>query len=157
MQSTHVEGPLSVALTNEHHRLDSLWSEVRTNLENDISAERIARLQVFKKELRRHILDEEMTLFPDFEERTGMSGSGPTAVMRSEHRQLEALIEELIKTLGPHGDTAQAIEQANALSFLMDSHDKKEERILYPMMDRAFGEQKSSALLAKISLSRRDS
>jgi len=38
----------------------------------------------------------------------------------------------------------------------MESHDKKEEGMLYPMMDRAFGEEEGSTLLARTSLGRSD-
>ncbi len=154
MPSTPVEGSLSSALTSEHRRLDELWNETRRTVENDASAERITRLEAFGKELRRHILDEEEILFPRFEERTGTRAGGPTAVMRMEHRQMEALIQELITTLGKGSGPVQVAEQTKVFSSLMDGHDKKEEGMLYPMMDRAFGEVEGPALLAKTSLGR---
>jgi len=47
-------------------------------------------------------------------------------------------------------------ERANAFSFLIESQDKREGGMLYPMMDRVFGEEERSALLARTSLGRRD-
>ncbi len=55
-------------------------------------------------------------MFPRFEERTGTRAGGPAAVMRMEHRQMEALIQELITTLGKGGGSAQVAEQAKAFS-----------------------------------------
>jgi regulator of cell morphogenesis and NO signaling len=95
-------------------------------------------------------------LFPAFEERTEMKAGRPTTVMRMEHRQMEALVQDMITTLGRGGDSARVVERANAFSSLMESYDKKEEGMLYPMMDRAFGEEERSALLARTSLGRRD-
>lgn len=143
-------------LSNEHHRLEALWTDARSTLENGAPVERTAPVEALGKELRRHIRDEEEVLFPAFEERTGMKTGGPTTVMRMEHRQMEALVRDMITTLGRGGDSAQVVERANAFSSLMESHDKKEEGMLYPMMDRAFGEEEGSALLARTSLGRRD-
>jgi iron-sulfur cluster repair protein YtfE (RIC family) len=88
----------------------------------------------FRGELLAHFATEEEVLFPAFEERTGMV-VGPTQVMRGEHDQMRALIEQM--------DSAQAqlarqpfAGAAETLLVLMQQHNMKEENILYPMCDR---------------------
>ena len=98
--------------------------------------------------LDRHIEVEEQILFPLFERMTGMTGAGPTFVMRSEHVDIRRLM----------GDTAAALEAADparadaSLDGLLDvlgSHNMKEERILYPMTDEAAGDDPARDDLVK--------
>lgn len=152
MRAPGKQGLLTGVLTGEHRKLDQLWNEVQKAADSGAAAAG-ARFETFALELRRHIRDEEEILFPGFDERTGMT-AGPTAVMRMEHRQMEALLQELGLEFGNPG-SPQIGEQTGALSALLDSHDKKEEGMLYPMMDRVFDEEESSALLAKTSLNHR--
>lgn len=92
----------------------------------------------FRDEIEAHFSVEESTLFPAFEQRTGMRG-GPTQVMRMEHAQMRGLLEEL----------AEAVESRDADSFggisetllvLMQQHNLKEENILYPMCDQSLAQ-----------------
>lgn len=156
VESIRNEGLLSGPLTSEHRKLDELWNQTHGALEG-ASTERGALLETFGGELRRHIQDEENVLFAAFEARTGMTGGGPTMVMRIEHREMEALLQELGALFGSDNDTVQTVKRANAFCTLLDSHDKKEEGMLYPTMDRVFGEASSAELLARTGLGRRES
>jgi hemerythrin-like domain-containing protein len=156
MSEASIKDSLNGALTAEHRRLDQLWDETQEALANDSSPKLLARLEAFEQTLRQHIADEEEVLFPCFEERTGMRPGGPTVVMRMEHRQMEALLRELMLTISEGSDSFHVFERVNAFSALMDGHDKKEEGVLYPMMERAFGGAERRALLAKTSLGRRN-
>jgi iron-sulfur cluster repair protein YtfE (RIC family) len=91
-----------------------------------------------RHELERHIAMEERVLFPAFEKHSGMSGSGPTQVMRTEHGQLRALLEALSGAVRDR-DEKRYLRFADALDGLLRQHNAKEERILYPMLDAALG------------------
>jgi iron-sulfur cluster repair protein YtfE (RIC family) len=143
------EGSVSDALNAEHRRLELLWKKARGALEQKATAG--PALKSFGDGLRQHIRDEEEVLFPVFEERTGMSATaGPTAVMRMEHRQFEALLIDLAGPFDGQAAPETILQAADALSRLLDDHDAKEEGMLYPMMDRAFRPDEKAALLARI-------
>ena len=57
------------------------------------------RVWRFQDALLHHFAMEEEVMFPAFEARTGMT-QGPTAVMRSEHRQMTDLLNRMS---GRHG------------------------------------------------------
>jgi iron-sulfur cluster repair protein YtfE (RIC family) len=84
--------------------------------------------------LEAHFTAEEETLFPAFERASGMR-SGPTAVMREEHRQMRELLQMLQQALYRQDGEAFA-GVAETLLILMQQHNMKEENILYPMCDR---------------------
>ena len=92
----------------------------------------------FKGGLERHIAWEEDILFPLFEEKTGMTGTGPTEVMRMEHEQIKQLLEAIrhCLQLGTECDSGGA-----ALIEILDAHNQKQEQILYPAIDDLFTEQ----------------
>lgn len=96
--------------------------------------------------LELHLSSEEETLFPAFEDKTGMR-TGPTAMMRLEHGQMRSLLGSLSAAVAARSgdDFAGAAE---TLLVLMQQHNLKEENILYPMCDRALDD---AALLATIT------
>lgn len=144
-------------LQTDHRRLDGLWEEYQRGLRSGNLAEAQTRFAEFALGLRRHIRMEENVLFPAFEERSGMRGMGPTAVMRSEHREIQALLEGIMGALAGAGDSAAAPravqEQAEALYALLQSHDDKEESVLYPMSDRMLGERERDDLVREMQAS----
>ncbi len=87
----------------------------------------------------RHIAWEEQILFPLFEDLTGMKDMGPTAVMREEHRQIEAALEAIHAKV-EHRDLDSAPQEA-ALMEVLKFHNDKEETILYPAIDHMVGEK----------------
>jgi iron-sulfur cluster repair protein YtfE (RIC family) len=86
-------------------------------------------------QLEAHFASEEELLFPAFEAETGMR-SGPTEVMRGEHRQMRQLLAQMRAALESRdGDDFGG--GAETLLILMQQHNMKEENILYPMCDQA--------------------
>jgi hemerythrin-like domain-containing protein/uncharacterized protein (DUF2249 family) len=162
-------GPRTISefLGADHHRLTGYWDEfleaVKTcelhfeTLSPTGRGHRVAsvdRLSEFIFGLRRHIRMEEEHFFPLFEERSRMpAGSGPTAVMRAEHREIEATLKEMEKFLSV-GDCATVIQTIEGKpvhpSSLFSSHDTKEERMLYPMADRLFTQEEKDQLCFKM-------
>lgn len=89
----------------------------------------------FRAEMLAHFATEEEVLFPAFEATTGMVG-GPTSMMRFEHSQMRALLDEMATGIDACDGRAFS-GAAETLLVLMQQHNMKEENILYPMCDRA--------------------
>ena len=64
--------------------------------------------------------------------------TGPTAVMRMEHRQILQMLESLQDALARR-DRNDCLGLTETLLMLMQQHNAKEENILYPMSDRVLG------------------
>lgn len=140
-------------LAADHRRLHDLWHDFRQGV-NVCDLARIRRRSAeFSLGLRRHIRMEEEILFPAIDERTGMQGMGPTAVMRMEHREIEGLLDRLSVIVDAENcaTVKQAVEEIlDNATALFESHDLKEEKILYPMADRVLGREDVSHLVLKM-------
>lgn len=97
-----------------------------------------AKLRGFRHALEQHLAMEEDVLFPAFEEHTGMAGAGPTVVMRAEHAQMRALLDQLAEAVGSR-DAEGYLGVADTLLVLMQQHNLKEEAMMYPMLDAKVG------------------
>ncbi|MBI4754984.1 MAG: hemerythrin domain-containing protein [Betaproteobacteria bacterium] len=91
-------------------------------------------LKSFHHDLEQHFGVEESLLFPAFEQATGMT-AGPTRMMRMEHVQMRALVEEMEECLRAR-DADGLAGAAETLLVLMQQHNLKEQNILYPMCDQ---------------------
>lgn len=116
----------------DHDRLDALFTQYRSTKANEPIAAR-AMFDEFRSGLQRHIAWEEGILFPVFESHTGMRHTGPTAVMRAEHRQIEQYLAAIGQRL--HQDDVATDDDDARLLSLLESHNFKEEHILYPAID----------------------
>ena len=124
----------------DHRRLEAILSTVEALGESGDFVAAAARFTDFARGLSRHIDMEETVLFPFFEERTGMT-NGPTAVMRGEHVEIRRLLETLASAL--EASDAPAFRAADRrLHEILTAHDHKEERVLYPLSDRAAGDER---------------
>ena len=104
--------------------------------------------------LRRHIGFEEDLLFPEFERRSGISAdAGPTAVMRAEHRKIEALIAAVERAIGE--PSACPEPSRHELHEVLAQHNAKEEQILYPGADRLMAADARDELVRRIQAYRR--
>ena len=117
----------------DHDRLDELFKTFQRLKRSDFAKAKEA-FKEFKVSLQRHIVWEEDILFPLWEKETGITEGGATSVMRTEHRQigqhLEAIHQKVVDQ-SPDSD-----EEEQALLNLLGSHNMKEERMLYPGIDR---------------------
>lgn len=100
--------------------------------------------QRFQAAMTHHLAMEEEVLFPAFEERTSMS-AGPTQVMRMEHEQMRALIDDMAAA-AEAGNMSAYLGASETLNMLMQQHNLKEESMLYPMSDRALGADSAAVL-----------
>lgn len=121
-------------LAQDHRRLDAILADSKRCLSTGDLGRAAARFAEFREGLERHIVAEEEILFPAFESLTGIEG-GPTQVMRMEHVELRKLMREVAGSLvDAGGGNASPLA---ALTARIYAHNGKEERILYPAIDRA--------------------
>jgi regulator of cell morphogenesis and NO signaling len=140
---------INEALSWDHDRLDALEAAAfQKRAEGDLQSAR-ETYAVFAAGLRRHIAFEEQVLFPAFEEMTGMSPAmGPTAVMRAEHREIEALIGEIETGIA---ESAAPVERLRrSLHDVLGEHNLKEEEVLYPTSDQLLGPARADQLVERI-------
>jgi len=125
-------------LTEDHRQCDLAFVEAERLVARGHWQEATGQLTQFADALQRHFAREEDVLFPAFEAATG-STSGPTAVMRMEHRQMNGLLDAL-REAAARRDRDDCLGHLETLLMLMQQHNAKEEHILYPMADRALGD-----------------
>ena len=125
-------------LMQDHRRLDGLMGSCRDRVQAQDMKQAGEIFAEFRAGLMRHIKIEEGLLFPEFETATGLArDSGPTGVMRYEHAEiirLLDLIKELFDGAAPSASEFESLR--SAVVALLQEHNGKEERILYPMTDR---------------------
>ncbi|MDF0642473.1 MAG: hemerythrin domain-containing protein [Nitrospira sp.] len=123
---------ISSYFEDDHDRLDELFKSFQTLKRSNFDKAKDAFTQ-FRFGLQRHIEWEEELLFPLWEEKTGMYESGPTVVMRTEHRRIAEQLEAIHDKVEAQNSDSDAEEQA--LLGLLAAHNMKEERVLYPSID----------------------
>ena len=133
----------------DHARLDTTFEEFK-RLGNDEIDRGKSLFFDFNAGLRRHIIWEEDILFPIFERATGMHDSGPTEVMRMEHRQIKQILEE-IKEKVTAGILVGIQEAENGLLEVLGSHNQKEENILYPAIDQLSDEEQTEQVISRMA------
>ncbi len=134
-------------MSKDHDRLDGiLVAFQKTKAENPEQAKTL--FSSFESGLRRHIVWEEEILFPAFEEQTGMKNMGPTAVMRMEHQKIKGLLDQIGQNL--RDNNIQTGDAEESLIGVLTSHNDKEEKILYPWIDRSLGEEMLTEMIVKM-------
>jgi iron-sulfur cluster repair protein YtfE (RIC family) len=125
-------GPLAF-FTEDHRHCDELWAELEANPD-------LARWTAFDRAMRQHFAMEEEVLFPAIEQATGMTGGGPIFVMRTEHAQMKAILDNM-RIAAEAGDFGAVLDQGDSLLMVIQQHNVKEESVLYPMADHTLGGQ----------------
>jgi hemerythrin-like domain-containing protein len=125
---------LAEALTREHHEIDAGVEAYLAGLD---AGGDVAPLRGALQALRRHIYLEERFLFPPLRE-AGMLM--PILVMLQEHGQLWRAMDDLDEALASGADAGVLREQCRRMLALLDSHNTKEEPIVYPRADADLAE-----------------
>lgn len=131
---------ISDYMSGEHKACDEAFARAEESVAKGDWAAAEAGFKTYKRAMDRHLAMEEEVLFGAFEEETGMSGAGPTEVMRQEHVQMRGLIDEM-KTAVNAKDANEYLGLAETLLVLMQQHNLKEEGMLYRMMDQVLASQ----------------
>lgn len=132
----------------DHDRLDELLKTFQTSKRLDFSKAKEA-FREFKVGLQRHIVWEEELLFPMWEEKTGMIEDGPTPVMRFEHSRIKQLLDAIHQKV--EGQNLETDQEEQALLNLLSSHNRKEERALYPAIDNVTGGDERAVVFSNMN------
>lgn len=130
---------ITETLTHDHRRCDQLLSAVDVSGRNTDWARVARETEAFCDAMEQHFNFEEMILFPPLEEVSPLA-SGPTEMMRQQHAQIRHLLADLQAAANTE-DSQDYAGISETLHFLIQQHNAKEEGILYPLADRALGEQ----------------
>ena len=125
-------------MAKEHRQCDEAFARAEDAASSGDWAAAQAAFGAFHGAMQRHLALEEDKLFPAFEEATGMSGAGPTQMMRVEHEQMRGLFDEM-KQAAAARDSARYLGLSETLLVLMQQHNIKEESMMYPMIEQALG------------------
>jgi iron-sulfur cluster repair protein YtfE (RIC family) len=139
--------PTTQPLFQHHKHCDDLFADAEEACGKGDWAAGAKAFVTFAGQLETHFLSEEEVLFPAFESATGMV-SGPTEVMRGEHRQMRGLLAQMKQALDER-DGEGFGGTAETLLIMMQQHNMKEENILYPMCDNALGGSEVGATIAQ--------
>lgn len=94
----------------------------------------------FRQALRRHIEAEETVILPVFGDRAGPVPGCTSDVFLAEHRKMLSMIDDGLDMLAPTSPTPRealsCLDKAFTLKHLLEHHDRREENLLYPWMDR---------------------
>jgi hemerythrin-like domain-containing protein len=138
---------ITAHLSQHHKHCDELFADAEEACANSNWGAGEQAFTLLRNQLETHFSSEEELLFPAFEAATGMT-SGPTEVMRGEHRQMRDLLAQMQGALTSQ-DRDEFGGAAETLLILMQQHNMKEENILYPMCDKVLGASDIGASLAE--------
>ena len=130
---------ISGFLAPDHKRCDELFAATEVPVSKGEWDKATTEFSLFGDALLHHFVMEEEVLFPAFEARTGMT-QGPTAVMRSEHRQMMDLLIRMFNAIA-RKNTDAYLGDADTLLTFMQQHNIKEEQMLYQMADQALASE----------------
>jgi hemerythrin-like domain-containing protein len=126
---------ISDFLAPDHQRCDNLFAAAEAAAAHGDWDNAATGFRHFQDALLHHFAMEEEVMFPAFEARTGMT-QGPTAMMRSEHRQMTDLLNQMADAAA-RKDRDGFLGDADTLLIIMQQHNMKEEQMLYQMADQA--------------------
>ena len=114
----------------DHKRIDFNISRLRKSAGSPDAAKSV--YSKVRAQLLKHIELEEAVLFPAFGEHAAPGQTGPVQVMIAEHRE----ITSILVTAGDSLDQTLLGSNIDALIGKLAMHNKKEEIILYPLINR---------------------
>lgn len=143
-----IERTVTDYLQTDHRRLDAIFERFSFALKDSRWEDAGLDFREFSLGLKRHIGVEEEIVFPVFEEKTGMKDSGPTFVMREEHKDIKALLDSILNGTDAK-DAASVAKGMSALTNTLGDHNMKEEQILYPESDHFMSDAERSDVIKR--------
>jgi len=117
-------------LTSDHRKCDEIFASMESKAGESLkSAQELT--EAFVADMERHFQMEERVMFAEFEAKTGMT-QGPTAMMRQEHTQMRALMQQLLEAIADDNKN-KFFGTSETLMILLQQHNMKEEQMLYTM------------------------
>ncbi|MDH4155481.1 MAG: hemerythrin domain-containing protein [Nitrospira sp.] len=142
------EQTITALYEKDHDRLDELFKTFQASKRSDFAKAKEA-FKEFKVGLQRHIIWEEELLFPMWEEKTGMIEDGPTPMMRFEHEQIKKLLDAIHRKVESQDLNSDQEEQS--LLDLLGSHNRKEEKALYPAIDNVTNAEERATIFSTMN------
>jgi iron-sulfur cluster repair protein YtfE (RIC family) len=128
---------LAAYLEQDHERCDRLFDQARGQAEVGGWGDAAASLAAFRRALERHFAMEEAVLFAAIESARGGS-IGPTQQMRLEHLDMRDLAQQMAAAAARR-DSQTFAGTGETLRIMLEQHNLKEERVLYPMAEQILG------------------
>lgn len=129
-----MEQTIKQVMTVDHRHCDQHLASVANAIQQDNWNVAESEMSFFTQRLLAHFEFEEQTLFPAFENATGMI-HGPTEMMRVEHDEVRGMLDSLFESLiNREADNFYGLYET--LNIYLQQHNMKEEGILYPLIDQ---------------------
>ncbi len=148
---------ISELLESDHIRLDDIADRMSKVISVD-PMRAVVLAHLFSAGIRRHVAAEEAILFPAFEARLG-AASRQTAFMEREHRAILHYIERLLGAAERVLDTQHRddgiedlLRTHRGLVGVLADHNEREERSLFPLLDRTLREDDKNEILRRLVL-----
>ena len=151
-----------VSLLDLHKILKELFLQHQEALLDADLMRAVERLEEFERRLLRHIRDEEELLLPLYE-RAGAVPGGPPVLFTGEHKRMQELLagfRQALSSLAQNSDGRKRgilwlLDRQATFKNLMEHHDLREAKILYPALDRVTSETERRDVLARCGANRR--
>ncbi len=131
-------------LGGDHRACDDLFASAEAAVAQKNWDNAHSLFDRFQAAMAHHLRMEEEVLFPAFEARTGNT-MGPTYVMRTEHEQMRALMQDMAHAARA-ADRNGYLGLSETLNMLMQQHNLKEENMLYPMSDQVLAADREALI-----------
>ncbi len=118
-------------LTNDHRSCDELFAQMEQSASKGALADTLPQCQAFMEATERHFQMEERVMFPQFEQKTGMT-AGPTQVMRHEHQQMRSIMGQMVEAVEAE-NRDKFFGLSETMMIMIQQHNMKEEQMLYNM------------------------
>lgn len=148
---------ISELLESDHVRLDDIADRMSRSISVD-PMRGVVLAHMFSAGIRRHVSAEEAVLFPAYEARLG-AASRQTAFMEREHRAILHYVERLLRAAERVLDTQhrdEGIEELlrthRGLVGVLADHNEREERSLFPLLDRTLHQDDKREILRRLVL-----
>lgn len=128
---------LAAYLAQEHERGERLFEEAQRQAAAGRWEQAADCFAAFRQALERHIAMEEEVLFAAVESARG-GPIGPTQQMRLEHMDMHDLAQQMAAAAARR-DAQTFAGAAETLWIMLQQHNLKEERVLYPMAEQILG------------------
>jgi iron-sulfur cluster repair protein YtfE (RIC family) len=125
---------IAAALEREHQLVDEGIEAFAADPSSPQASDRLAAAITA---LRRHIYLEEEFLFPAVYAADPAGLRASLAVMLREHGQMWRVLDEVEQIVRDDGDTPAALSLCHRLAIQLQHHNRKEERVVYPLADTA--------------------
>ncbi len=144
-------------LLRVHEALDEAFLKHQEALMELRPLDALGWLEQVRGGIAAHVRDEEGELLPVYAARAGRVEGGGPELFVAEHRKIQALLDELVASVramieNPPGRRAVLLlfDRQILYKSLMEHHDLRERRFLYPILDRVTTPEERAAIFARL-------